>query len=297
MVRVTRRDQELFLKINQAQWLSTGQIGRYFFPGKAYNAVNKRMRKLVHSGYLFCSRKSSTEEYLYRLTRRAKQILVEEFALNPEDVTVPRRLPQNLQHFMAINDLRWAFESGVEQETGNMILFAADRDFKRMKPTAPLIPDAIVGFQLRDKGENRRFNLYIEYDNGTENPGYFARTKIRHYTEILQSNDIDSGCNGFRVLIFAVHIRRLISLMKYSVKFLPVSGLFLFAVIPDLQDLQSIFAPMFLDPFNYFIISNENGKTVIRETLVTGNNGLRYYSLRDLPVLSGCPDGRTVLSV
>lgn len=297
MMRITARDKELFLKINEVHWLTTGQIGRYFFPGKAWNAVNKRMRKLVHSGFLFCGRRSSTEEYLYRLTGKSRQLLVEQLFQNPEDVVVPKRLPRNLQHFVAINNLRYAFESAVAAAAGEMILFAADRDIKRINPRARLIPDGIVRFDLKREGIFKTHSFFLEYDNGTENPGYFAKTKIRNYVETLRLDETDSGSDDFRVLIFADNLRRVTSLMRHTVKFVPVAGMFLFTVMNDLQDGQGIFDPLFLDPFDFFTVTVENGKSAVLEKAATGNVSLRHYSLYDLPVLSGCPDDRTVLSL
>ena len=166
MTTITKRDEQLFIKLNRAAWLTTSQIGRYFFPDKTANAINKRMRKLAKESYLYPDRKSSTEEYLYRLTSKSKQYLLMHTPLEPENITVPKRLPQNLKHFSRINDLRSYIEMSVKSQSGHMILFSTDREIKSIVPNSLIIPDAIARFKITINGGEKTFNLFPSFAAG-----------------------------------------------------------------------------------------------------------------------------------
>ena len=46
-MRLTERDIQILLKVNECMWLSTSQIKRYFFQDNTMRAVNKRLRSLL----------------------------------------------------------------------------------------------------------------------------------------------------------------------------------------------------------------------------------------------------------
>src|ERR1044071_8978953 len=110
LVEMTERDLKIFQKLNAAGWLTTEQIRNYFFPGKSTNAVSKRLRKLVAAGYLSLTRYNSTAPGLYRLSGRARLMLIEHTELSGNEITIPNQVPRKISHFIAINDLRFCFE-------------------------------------------------------------------------------------------------------------------------------------------------------------------------------------------
>jgi len=59
-------------------------------------------------------------------------------------------------------------------------------------------------------------NLFIEYDAGTENTAFFDNTKVRRYSALfIQSQPRPAE---FKVLTFAPGVRRIVSLMKQTVR-------------------------------------------------------------------------------
>lgn len=278
-MNITERDRKLFLKLNQASWLSTSQLLKCFFQDKSANAVNKRMRKLVNAGYLFCSRNSSMEEYLYRLKTKAKQYLLDHTSMKEGNIVIPKRLPQNLQHFLGINDIRLYFEKSIEKAQGEILLFASDRDLKSIYPQAPLIPDALVRFRYCSNGENQIYNFTIEYDNETENPQYFGSTKVKKYMESINRKQAVFGLTQYKVLVFADNMKRLISLMRHSIKYLSNPGVFQFCLITDLMPSLFITKPVFLDPFDFYEVEHDDGKMRIFEKPFKEGDTLKFHSL------------------
>ena len=278
MTRLTDRDLEIFQKLSLTKWLSTTQILNWFFPGKSKNAVNKRLRKLVKAHYLYCTRRSSTEDYYFRLTSKGINMLKELADFSLEEMSIPKRLPQNLEHFSAINDLRYYFEKGTEKIKGKIFFFIPEDDLKKLNLSLPVIPDALVRIKVFD----RYLSLALEYDGGTENPGFFAKNKVKGY---LKAIDLFSELKDLRILVFAKDIRRVISLMRQTIKYLPSKARFLFS---PLENLDDIFSSIFLDPFDFFEKAKFGNKIKIVEKPMKGKE-IPSYSLLNLPLLSTSP--------
>ena len=250
MTTITKRDEQLFIKLNQALWLTTSQIGRHFFPDKAPNAINKRMRKLAKEGYLYPDRRSSTEEYLFRLTTKSKQYLLMYTPLELENITVPKRLPQNLKHFTRINDLRSYIEKSVKDRSGQMMLFSTDREIKRIVPNSIIIPDAIARVKLPTNGGEKTVNLFLEYDNETENASYFAKDKIKKYVQLLEKGNSLFGLKPVKVLVFADRKERINSLLNQSIKIINKPNIFYFSTMGHLDQNDFLAGSNFINPLS-----------------------------------------------
>jgi hypothetical protein len=248
MTTITKRDEQLFIKLNQALWLTTSQIGRYFFPDKAANAINKRMRKLAKEGYLYPDRKSSTEELLYRLTTKSKKYLMMHTHLEPDNITAPKRLPQNLKHFSRINDLRSYIEMSVKNQSGKMVLFSTDREIKHIVPNSIIIPDAIARLKLPTNGGEKTINLLLEYDNETENASYFAKDKIKKYMQLIEQDNSLFGLRPVKVLVFADRKERINSLIKQSIKIINKPNILYFAAMSNLDQNDFLWGSTFINP-------------------------------------------------
>ena len=136
--------------------------------------VNKRTRKLTQARYLDKVRLSRTDQNLYRLGKEGKKLLAVETNFPEEGIIQMRKPPRELDHFLAINDLRLIFEKEIKKRGGEMKFFLADLELKKRSEQSPIIPDAIMRFLLHW----RDYRFVIEYDNGTETSRHFAREKV-----------------------------------------------------------------------------------------------------------------------
>lgn len=190
-IDVTSRDIELLELLLRARWLSTEQIRRRFFPRASSNAAQKRVRKLVSAGLLYASRRGRTDHSLFRLTPRGCSI-----AGDPERKT-PKRLPAELEHFVAINDLRLWFEMQADICVRRYI---AEWEYRPFETKGALIPDAVVEVD----GSHGMKRFAIEVDMGTENAAVLVR-KLSVY------GDLRSAFGG--VLIWVPDARRMRSVV------------------------------------------------------------------------------------
>lgn len=246
-MRLTGRDIQMLLKVNECQWLSTSQIKRYFFALTTNRAVNKRMKVLVDEGYLCCGRTSSTEDYFFRISQKAKSLLVEH-GLDADSIHVPHRLPVQLKHFAAINDLRWHAEQSIRKHQGVLEFFFADRELKGVLGASPVIPDALLGFKLNREHLVQQHVVALEYDAAAENPQYFGRDKVSKYISAIERRDGVFATPDLRVVVFADSRKRIVQLIRHSIKFLNGRSMFLFGSLEDLEREGDLFAPIFIDP-------------------------------------------------
>jgi hypothetical protein len=110
-------------------------------------------------------------------------------------ITLERKLPHQLEHFTAINDLRIAAELA-----GGLEYFFAAWELPGIGWKHSIIPDGVAAFG--------RDTFAIEFDRGVEGVQFFIRTKMRVYQR---------GLDGFplsAVLVVTDRAPRLLSLAK-----------------------------------------------------------------------------------
>jgi hypothetical protein len=246
-VRITERDIQILELLAAAGWLSTRQIQYALFPDAITKVVNKRMRKLTEAKHLEKVRLSRTDQNLYRLGNEGKKVVASETNFPEAGIVLMRKPPRELDHFIAINDLRLFFEKEVKKRGGEMKFFFADLELKKRGEQSPIIPDAIMRFVLG----GRDYRFAIEYDNGTETSRYFAREKVRKYIHIASAHRAIFSLMEFRVLVFAENSKIALKLMKGSVRENPPSGLFYFAAKSEIAP-EDILADIYLDPTEVF---------------------------------------------
>lgn len=123
-----------------------------------------------------------------------------------------------------------------------------DKELKGLLKGYTIVPDALLSFKMGDNDSQKRFIIAIEYDAGTENPQYFGRDKIKKYCEEMKAGKPIFSDEAFRVLVFADTRKRILSLIRYSMKFLDKMSPFYFASMEDLSEHGNIFSPMFIAP-------------------------------------------------
>src|SRR6185295_19740447 len=115
-------------------------------------------RKLIAGKYIGMARHNSTECALYRLAGQGKLALIEHSNLEAEEIIIPTQIPRKLNHFMAINDLRFALEQLQGEGGASLAFFFSERELGlyrydsarasdiilRMMRSYRIIPDALA---------------------------------------------------------------------------------------------------------------------------------------------------------
>jgi hypothetical protein len=256
-MRLTDRDIKILLKVNDCYWLSTMQLKRYFFPGTTLRAVNKRLKLLADQDYLFGQQPSRSEEYYFRLRNKGRNVLIEKANLNADDIRLPQKLPTQLKHFSTLNDLRWHCEQSILAIQGQLKFFFIDRELKSMFPGTRIIPDILSSFAIGRNNTKQRILIAIEYDAGTENPQYFGRDKLQSYAERTYHGHAPLGHEELIVLIFADTRKRIVQLIRHSMRYLDCQCSFFFGALEDLKERNSIFAEIYINPARKIGLNNK----------------------------------------
>jgi hypothetical protein len=106
-------------------------------------------------------------------------------------------------------------------------------------------------------------HLAIEYDAGAEQASFFGRTKVKHYGALARDNRVRFG--ELKILTFADHVGRLVSLMRQTVRYRAPRRLFYFAPLASLEQEHWEGAEIFLDPHDFFVATSQGGQTEIVE--------------------------------
>ncbi|MGH9830146.1 MAG: replication-relaxation family protein, partial [Blastocatellia bacterium] len=237
-----------------------------------------------------------TEEGLYRLAGKGKLALAEYSELSEQDVTIPTQIPRKFKHFAAINDVRFRFEEIGRSGRGSVLFFFSERElalyYQRSGSASPDIlflldhhgikPDALCKLRVLQGEPHREMYLAIEYDAGTEQSAFFGRTKVKHYGALVRASQGRIG--ELKVLTFTDTIKRLVSLMRQTVRYRPPRHCFYFAPIDGLRQEQWEETDLFLDPDDFFIALNTAAGVEVCERELSGKPA--RYSLLTLPATS-----------
>jgi hypothetical protein len=164
-MRLTPRCLNLLRLLRAARWLTTGQVHARFFPHATFDAARKRLRKLTAGKYLAMVQRDRMSQALFTLGREGKRTLER---ASGEAIILDRKPPVNLEHFLALNDLRIAAELG-----GDLKFFFAYWELPGLGWREPLIPDAV--FTLKES------TFAVEFDRGLEGVSFFVKSKMPLY--------------------------------------------------------------------------------------------------------------------
>lgn len=162
--------------IRCARWLSTGQIHRRFFAPATVDAARKRLSKLVRGRYLRMHQANRMSEALFTVGTEGRRELEH---LGIEVLRLERVPPTQIEHFLAVNDIRIAAE-----RTPGLSYFFAYWELPALHWRWPIIPDAVFSVEGR--------TIAVEYDRGMESLRYFVRTKMRAYEQGLDDLAVHS---------------------------------------------------------------------------------------------------------
>ena len=218
-MRLTKRCEDLLRLLRIARWLTTGQVRRRFFPQATADAARKRLRILTEAGYLVRFRQHRMSEALFTLGPEGKRMLEKS---DGKEVSLERKPPKQLEHFLAINDVRIAAELA-----GSLSYFFSCWELPAVDWHYGVIPDAV--FSMHD------WTFAVEVDRGVETVRFFIRTKISSYRK---------GLPGFPLTAILIVTDRS-ARMKSLAKAIPHNGRrFLFTTI-DLVRERGLLAPIF----------------------------------------------------
>jgi hypothetical protein len=131
-------------------------------------------------------------EALFAIGRAGKRTLE---TLIEEPVELERKLPGQLLHSSAINDLRIGCEL-----TGRLEYFYGAWELPRLGWKHPIIPDGLAAFDGKI--------FAIEFDSGAEGIRFFVQSKMTHYARGL------TGVPVTAVLVVVDRLPRLTALAK-----------------------------------------------------------------------------------
>lgn len=191
--RLTERDVSLLDALARLRFATTRQLARLEFAGSSA-AANKRLRKLLDAGLVRPWVRDLAKENVYSLDRAGARLLGEQDGT--EMVGVPRGLDGNLDHLLAINQVRVSLAVGLGAAAGEIPWFRPDWEL-RARFKERVIPDALFSIRWND---NREQALALEVDNHTRSPRRFLG-KILGYRRLLARGRGMYGLGHLPVLV------------------------------------------------------------------------------------------------
>src|SRR5437773_747626 len=100
------------------RFLATAQLGRLGFGGSR-SAANKRLRKLLDAGFVRVWVGNLAEDNIYSLNQPGAKLL-SEMGEEGSAWTAPRALDGNLEHLLAVNEVRISFALTLPRAHGEI---------------------------------------------------------------------------------------------------------------------------------------------------------------------------------
>lgn len=221
LMRLTDRCFDILTLLGAARWLTTSQIHRRFFPNTTVHAARKRLRALEKDKYVYRYRENRMSESLLSLGREGTRAL-EQRGLPA--VSLQRRPPKQLEHWLGINDMRIAADLLPDLQ-----FFFSCWELPALHWPHRLIPDAMFAIP--------NGTYAFEFDRGEESLRFVAETKLEVYRRGLPGVPLSA------VLVVAHSEARMRSLMAVSAGRDP-SDKFLFSTLDHIRS-EGLQAPVF----------------------------------------------------
>lgn len=170
-LRITERDRWLLEALGKMRFLTTAQLARLAFNGSRW-AANKRLRKLLDAGLVRVWLRSLSEENVYSLTLAGARMLGDQGVPS----TTPRGLDGNLDHLLAINQVRIALALTLHDAGGELAWWRSDWELPR-RGRAPVVPDALFAVRWADNGQQL---FALEVDIQSRSPQAFIKKILRY---------------------------------------------------------------------------------------------------------------------
>jgi hypothetical protein len=177
--------------LSSARWLKTSQVHRRYFAGASLSAARRRLRLLEEKKYLVRYRENRMAESLWTVGREGRRVLEKQGL----DISLERRPPKQIEHYLGINDVRVAAELFPD-----LLYFFSCWELPTINWRHRLLPDGLIGLPGK--------TFAMEFDRGQESLAYFVRTKVEVYRRGLP------GLPLWAVLIVADSDARMKSLIR-----------------------------------------------------------------------------------
>lgn len=199
-VRRTERDLWILESVGKMRFTTTTQLARLHFEDSRW-AANKRLRKLLDAGLIRAWVRSLSEENVYSLDRAGARFLEKDSA--GDGWSAPRGLDRNLDHLLAINQVRVSIALSLPDGGGEILWWRSDWELRKGVRGEP-VPDALFEVRWGD-GTARVFALEVE--NTGRSPRRFLR-KILAYAKARRGETL-LGFSDLTLLVVCRNPREL----------------------------------------------------------------------------------------
>jgi hypothetical protein len=186
-MRLTDRDGWILESLGKLRFSTTRQLADLHFGGSR-SAANKRLRKLLDGGLVRAWVRDLADDNIYALDRRGA-VLVGGGESEAPPPSVVRGLDRNLEHLLAINDVRLGLALGLGKVGGELAWWRSDWEL-RSSFRERLVPDALFAIQ---SGEDEQV-FALEVENHSRSAKGFLK-KLLGY---VAAGSRGSGLYGLR---------------------------------------------------------------------------------------------------
>jgi hypothetical protein len=169
---LTERDAWLLDALARMRFLTSSQLLRLGF-GASRSAVNKRVRRLFDAGLVRVWVRCLEIDNLYSLAPAG--CAVHSIANNQNRVPVPRGLDRDLDHTLAINDVRIALATTLPALKAELVSWLSDWDLRPHR--SRLVPDAHFIVQWPNGSES---SFHLEVDRNTKSASALLRKLLAY---------------------------------------------------------------------------------------------------------------------
>jgi len=191
--RITERDGFILEALAKMRFLETLQLARLAFDGSRW-AARKRLRKLLDAGVVRVWVRDLARDNVYSLTRGGAARLASDSEIA---WPVPRGLDGNLDHLLAINEVRISLALSLEEVGGEIRWWRSDWEL-RAPARGHIVPDALFALGWVGMGHLETFAL--EVDNATRSPRRFLG-KLLKYGALRVRGRALYGAQDFLLLV------------------------------------------------------------------------------------------------
>ncbi len=193
--RPRKRSIRILKGLAGMKFLTTTQLANVYFKGSKSNA-NKALGRLFGNRFIKAWTRRLSYDNVYSITAAGLRELNMRDANFEITVSPPRQLDGNLDHLLAINDVRIALAKGLAKRQSDISSWRTDYEMPRLGKN-DLIPDAL--FVISWNGTREQvYGLELEFD--TRAPQRFQQQMI-HYDRVRKTPVGLYGCSDFTLLI------------------------------------------------------------------------------------------------
>ncbi len=194
ILRLTERACWLLEALGKMRFLTTSQVAGLGFNGSRW-AAQKRLRRLFDRGLVRVWVRDLASDNLYSLDRAGATVLDGQ-SHESGAWSTPRGLNRNLEHLLAINQVRVFLVLGLQELGGEILWWRSDWEL-RTRFRDKVIPDAL--FLIEWVGMGKQV-FALEVENCSRSPRKFI-TKILRYRSLVARGGGLYGTADFITLV------------------------------------------------------------------------------------------------